>query len=558
MKQPSVMPASHNFSRIPQQSIPRSKLDRSHGVKTTINAGYLYPFLVDEVLPGDTLSLQSTLFARFQTLLAPIMDNVYLDTFYFFVPNRLVWENWVRFMGEQDNPTDSIDYVIPKLMENEDASSVQFHSGDLGDYFGLPTEEVIKNGPTESPINALFFRAYNLIWNQWFRDQNFQNSASVPVDDGPDNYTLLYSLLRRGKRHDYPFSSLPSPQKGAQVTIPIGTLAPVIGNGLGLGINNNDAFNSFVLATGTGGSTTLNLGNVYDPPKVMGAAVTTVGSASNQALGVTSDPDRSGLVADLSSVAGIPIAELRTGVAVQQLLEMYARGGTRYVELIKAEYGVISPDFRLQRPEYLGGGSQPIDVSSVPQTSASTVDNKLGSLGAYGTSTARSGFSYNATEHGMLIGLCNIRADITYQQCIEKMWSRRTRYDFFHPVFQNLSEQAVLNQEVNYTTSGTGGAAYPTGVWGYQERYAEYRYKRSYVTGKMRSNTSGGSLDQWHLALDFEDAQVFLDADTIQDQPPIERVVAVTDEPQFYVDIFNRYVCIRPMGMYSIPGLTRF
>ena len=523
----------HLFSQIPSTQIPRSVFDRSHGYKTTFNSGYLVPFYVDEVLPGDSFKLTATLFARLATPIVPFMDNLYLETFFFFVPNRLVWDNWQKFNGEQKNPTDSTDFLIPTV------SGTNVQNQTLWDYFGLPT-----NVNKALKVNALPFRAYNLIFNEWFRDENLQESLKVPTGDGPDNLSD-YNLVRRGKRHDYFTSCLPWPQKGPGVEISIGGKAnldvsgSVSGNGIPL-FSRSDAIGS-------------------NPVNSLGAGLDSNSNViySNSAGGsrplLWKDPALTVSVsgtADLSTATPISINDLRQAFQIQKLYERDARGGTRYTEILRSHFGVISPDARLQRPEYLGGSSARISINPVQQTSATNDVTPQGNLAAFGVvSDSFHGFSKSFVEHGYVFGFVNVRADLTYQQGLNRMWSRQGRFDFYWPVLAHLGEQAVLNKEIY-----AQGTADDDKVFGYQERYAEYRYYPGQITGKFRS-TDPQPLDSWHLAQKFSSLPT-LSSQFIQDNPPIERVVAVTSEPQFLFDSYIRLKCARPMPVYSVPGLV--
>lgn len=577
---------NNRFSQIPNSPIQRSVFDRSHDYKTTMDAGYLIPFFVDEALPGDTFKLRVNSFVRMNTLIAPFMDNVFLDTFFFFVPTRLVWDNWQRFCGEQKNPGDSTDFLIPCL--GVPSGSYTFQSQSIYDYFGLPTNVALPINPSGDPgvpyINSLPFRAYNLIYNEWFRDENLIDSVSVPTGDGPDNPDL-FKLLRRAKRHDYFTSALPWPQKGPSVDVGLTGNAPVVGFGDGQKWNfmSNTSYSGTQAVLGNPTDVLDNVGlqvftnreqfstatmipimqetnqsgrwaNIGNQDQSSGTDITPTRAIRGDGFyfpnGILSNTSGQQPYADLSGVSAITINDLRQAFQIQKFYEKWARGGSRYTETLRVMFNVISPDARLQRPEYLGGTHSRVNVVPTAQTSSTDSVSPQSNLSAFGVlGDSAHGFNKSFVEHGYVIGLCCLRADITYQQGLNRMWSRRQLFDFYWPTLAHLGEQVVYNREIY-----TQGTADDNGVFGYQERYAEYRYKPSMITGKLRS-TDAQSLDVWHLAQKF-DTLPKLNQDFIEENPPINRVIAVQNEPQFFADFWFDLKTSRPMPVYSVPGLV--
>lgn len=546
-----------HFAMIPQANIRRSVFDRSHVYKTTFNEGQLIPYFVDEVIPGDTFTLNPVEFCRLATPVVPFMDNIYIESFFFFVPSRLVYDKWVNLCGEQENPEDSTDYLVPTVALTGDMTN------KLPDYMGIACASGTFNNVS---VNCLPFRCYWTIWNEWFRDENLQKSVKVskgetntvlepmgqstanPNYGMPSGVSNWYDPAPRGKRYDYFTGALPWPQKGPAVDLPLGQIASVVSNNQDIlfssggslphGSSPSSVSPTFSDVALGGRSMGYSSGSVIDP--------STAGNVSLNALRFGS---QTGLQVDLTSATSITINSLRQAFMLQRYYEIDARGGTRYTEKLQAHFGVTNPDARLQRPEFLGSHSSMMNINPVTQTSSTDSTTPQGNLAAYGLNAQRyHAFTKSFSEFGYVIGLINVRADLTYQQGINKLWLRSDVLDFYWPSFAHLGEQTIQNIEI-YCQGNDDDKK----VFGYQERYAEYRYKPSLITGQFRS-TYKEPLDIWHLSQKFASLPTLSD-EFIQDHPPISRVVAVPSYPHFLLDVKFNLKCIRPMPMYGIPGM---
>lgn len=537
-----------HFAMIPQANIRRSVFDRSHVYKTTFNEGQLIPYFVDEVIPGDTFTLNPVEFCRLATPVVPFMDNIYIESFFFFVPSRLVYDKWVNLCGEQENPEDSTDYLVPTVSLSGDMTN------KIPDYMGIACATGSFNNIS---VNCLPFRAYWLIWNEWFRDENLQKSVKIskgetntvlePMGQStanpnyglPSGISNWYDPAPRGKRYDYFCGALPWPQKGEAVDLPLGASATITG----------------VTALGTNDQHFGTLSKPFFSVTELSAGYVPVAKLSSFGGDFTASQipqmpsSGSPWTADLSNASAITINSLRQAFMLQRYYEIDARGGTRYTEKLQAHFGVTNPDARLQRPEFLGSHSSMMNINPVTQTSSTDSTTPQGNLAAFGLNAQRyHAFTKSFSEFGYIIGLINVRADLTYQQGVNKMWLRSDVLDFYWPSFAHLGEQTIQNIEI-YCQGNDDDKK----VFGYQERYAEYRYKPSLITGQFRS-TYKQPLDIWHLSQKFATLPTLSD-EFIQDHPPISRVVAVPSYPHFLLDVKFNLKCIRPMPMFGIPGM---
>jgi hypothetical protein len=532
VKQSQMM---HSFAQGTSKRPPRSSFKQPSRHLTTIDAGDLVPVYVQEVLPGDTLNMRATFFARLNTPLTPIMDNMYLDIHWFYCPNRLLWDGWEDFISGED-----VTLTVPVIQITANTVS----PGTIENYMGIPL------GPCDADeIISLPFRMYNFIYNEWYRPQDIIAKEQVDTDNGPDS-GLDYQKLKRAKRHDYFTSCLPWPQKGTEIDLPLGVSAPVIGDGNAIQFwDGNQKLN---LIFDTNQATLDQWSGVQRTAGL--PRTTTVPSNVDDIIGLTTDAVDSGMIADLTNATAASINTIREAFQLQRMLEKDARGGTRYVENILSHFGVRVEDYRAQRPEYLGGESRRLNITPIAQSSENnTLDDRyVGDLGAIGNIMSQSRFNKTFTEHGFVMCIASIRTDLSYQQGLDRMWSRQDRYDYYWPALALLGEQEVLNKEIYYQAD-KATTNVDNQVFGYNERYAEYRYKNSLITNTM-SSLHPLSLDKWHLAQRFASLPL-LNQSFIEEDPPLSRIVAVTSQPDFKFDSFYDAEFIRPMPMYSEPGM---
>lgn len=521
-------PMSHDFGRVPRVDAKRSAFKANSRITTMFDEGKLIPLPPIEVIPGDTFSIDCSMLCRLNTPIVPFMSGLNLHSAWFFVQSRNLWTNFEKFFGAKDNPSDSTTYTVPVVT----GPAAGFAVESIYDYMGIPIN-MTKN------VNALMLRGYNSIYNNYFRAQHVINSAPINTGNGPDTDTD-YTIRRVSKYHDYFTSCLPAPQYGTAASFSLTGTAPVTG----IASYGNMTIQGSLSVRETNGTTPTYTNSSYGSQLLF---------KQDSATGTVAKPV---IYADLANVGGLTIAEFRETIQLQALAEMENRSGTRYVEILWGVYNVVSPDFRLSLPEYLGGSKTPIYVVPVAQTSATSGSEPQGQLAAYGSGfKTKDGFTKSFTEHGYIIPLVWVRSEGSnvYSQGLHRMWTRSTKYDFFNPFLQNIGDQAVLQQEIYLSDADSSS---DNTVFGYQERYAEYMYLPSYITGKLRP-AYATPYDYWHLSPELGSAptlsQTFLEEDA-----PIDRVVAVTTEPDFVMDVDIQATLVRPMSLHSIPGmLTR-
>lgn len=553
MRNKSVL--QHSFATVPAPRLPRSVFNRSHGWKGTFDCDYLIPFYVDEAIAGDTFNMSCNILMRMSSpTIRPIMDNLWVTVIFFSVANRLLWTNWKRFMGEQDNPADSISYTVPQIT-GPNVVSGGIPIGHLFDYMGLPVGPLSGGGATTGiTFNNLHGRAYNQFYNAWVRDENNQNSVTEDTGNGPDTFAN-YNLLKRGRRFDYFGSALPWAQKGGtSVTLPLGTSAPVIGDGStthGIGIRSASDTGAGELRYATAGD------NVYIADK-------TGSWGDGDRVALQNDAASSHMYADLSNASAATLNSLRQSITLQQFLERDARGGTRWPELLLSHFGVVLPDASW-RPELLSVYTERLSITPVAQTApkpAGGTTTDQGTLTGFGTyaTQRRQGFQKTFLEHSVVMGLICVTADLTYQQGMDFMWSRRTRYDYPFPVFAHLGERAIKNREIYANLADGSGAAQKDGTFGYVPQYEEMRFKNSKITGNLRSYNGNGAnantLDVYHLAEAYS-TQPTLGATWIQANTPLDRCVALPSQDHFICDAYFDLKCARVLPVFGVPGLKR-
>lgn len=537
-----------HFSEIPKIHQNRSKFDLSHSNKLTFNTGDIIPVYVDmDVLPGDTIQMDTAELVRMATPIHPVMDNMVMDLYWFFVPHRLVWEHWRAFWGENEDPwTQTTEYEVPQIK----APTGGWEEGTIADYMGIPTN--IEN----IEVNALAFRAYAKVMNDWFRDENLKTATHIYTDEttrtgtNGTNYVTDIELggkpYKAAKMHDYFTSALPNPQKGPAVSIPLGTQAPVIAN-------ENHSYNTKAITYTTLDGRSLETGDynlmlsysgeIQNGKNITGAKTVSTGPAVGPI----------NLWTDLTDATAATINQLRTAFAIQKYYEQAGRNGTRYIEYLRSVFGVESSDARIQRSEYLGGKRIPINMEQVLQTSSTDTTTPQGNTAGFScTSDSDNMFTKSFEEHGTLLGLVVCRTKHTYQQGLSKMWTRKKWTDFYNPYFANLGEQAILNEQIY-----AQGTPKDKEAFGYQEAWAEYRYKENRVCGHMRSNSKSGSLDAWHYADDYETLPKLSEEWIDEPTTNVDRTIAVTSQlsNQFIADFYFKTYYTRCMPVYSIPGL---